>query len=215
MLTLYDYYRSSACYRVRIALQLKGLDYQTKTVHLINNEGEQFGDDYKKINPHCLVPTLLHDVHTLNQSLAIIEYLNELHPAPPFLPIDPLKKAQVRAFALSLASDIHPLNNLRVTKYLTQKLQISEIQKKEWYQHWLSLGLSALEKQLAALNTAKDFCFGNQPTLADICLVPQMYNARRFSCDTSLYPLLKAIDENCRQHEAFIAAEPKEPEIIK
>jgi len=210
MLTLYDYFRSSACFRVRIALNLKRLDYHAIPVHLVNNGGEQFTEKYLKINPQCLVPALQDGDSIITQSLAIIEYLDETYPAPALLPVNSLHKALVRSFALSIAADIHPLNNLRVLKYLTSELTVSEEKKNQWYQHWISLGLTALETQIRSNNMAGDFCFGDTPTLADICLVPQLFNARRFSCDLSSYPELIRIDANCQQLDAFTRAWPIE-----
>lgn len=210
MLKLYDYFRSSACFRVRIALNLKGLDFQVIPIHLVNNDGEQFSEHYQKINPQSLVPALEDSGKVITQSLAIIEYLDDAYPVSPLLPKNAYEKALVRAFALSIAADIHPLNNLRVLKYLRHTLNISEDEKTAWYQHWIKQGLSALEKQIMSHNISGQFCFGNKPTLADICLVPQMYNARRFSCDISAYPNLVRIDENCQSHPAFIKAWPTE-----
>jgi maleylacetoacetate isomerase len=207
MIKLYDYYRSSACFRVRIALNLKNLDHEKITINL-NNEGEQFSDFYQKINPEKLVPAMQNGKHIISQSLAILEYLNEVYPDPPLLPQDVYERALVRSFALSIATDIHPLNNLRILKYLTGELKITDEQKNKWYQHWIQRGLSALEERLIAQNSSGDFCFGDRPTLADICLVPQMYNAKRFSCDLSLYKTLNRINENCEQHEAFNQARP-------
>jgi maleylpyruvate isomerase len=210
MLKLYDYFRSSASFRVRIALNLKGLDYQAIPVHLVNDGGEQFKENYTRINPQSLVPALQVGDNIITQSLAIIEYLDETHPQPALLPANALQKAQVRAFALSIAADLHPLNNLRVLKYLTGQLMVSEEMKNTWYQHWMQLGLTALEKQIQSLQLAGDFCFGDTPTLADICLVPQIFNARRFSCDLNAYPELVRIDANCQRLEAFMNAWPKE-----
>lgn len=207
---LYDYYRSSACFRVRIALNLKGLDYQAVPVHLVNDGGRQFSDAYQKINTQNLVPSLQAGNKIITQSLAIIEYLNDIHPTPALLPGEPYEKALIRSFALSIAADIHPLNNLRVLKYLTNQLGLSEDKKKEWIQHWIAKGLTALEKQLTTYNTSGDFCFGNELTLADICLVPQLYNARRFDCDLGAYPTLVRIDAHCQQSAAILAAWPTE-----
>lgn len=210
MLKLYDYFRSSACFRVRIALNLKGLDYQAIPVHLVNNGGEQFSDEYRKINPQSLVPSLQADDKILTQSLAIIEYLDEIHPTPALLPASPYEKSLTRAFALTIAADIHPLNNLRVLKYLTHEFKLSEEQKTQWYQHWIAKGLSGLEAQLTTQQLSGHFCYGNQPTLADICLVPQLYNARRFACNLDAYPSLVRIDAHCQQHPAFKNAWPVE-----
>ncbi len=210
MMTLYDYYRSSACYRVRIALNLKNLGYEALPIHLVNNGGEQFSASYSTVNPQSLVPALDIDGKILTQSLAIIEYLDETHPTPALLPSDPLLKAQVRAFALTIAADMHPLNNLRVTKYLTEKLHITEAQKTEWYHHWLRKGFFALEQQISKHDKTTTFCFGESPTMADICLVPQMFNARRFQCDVSDFPNLCRIDQHCQQLSPFSLARPLE-----
>ena len=210
MLKLYDYFRSSACFRVRIALQLKKLDYETVPIHLINNGGEQSSEFYQKINPEQLVPAIQDENHTLTQSIAIIEYLDEVYPDPPLLPHTPFEKASVRAFALAIAADIHPLNNLRVLNYLKKELNITDDKKNTWYQHWIAKGLSALEKQLTFSKQSGYFCFGNSPTLADICLIPQLYNAKRFSCDLTPYPILMKIDSYCQTQQAFINAMPKE-----
>lgn len=208
MLKLYDYFRSSACFRVRIALNLKRIDFEAIPVHLVKNGGEQLSDAYRQINPHGLVPALQNGTQILTQSLAIIEYINEVYPEPPLLPSDPYERALARAFALSIAADIHPLNNLRVLNYLIEQMGISNDQKNQWYQHWIKKGLSALEHQLATADKTDTFCFGELPTIADICLVPQMYNARRFACDISAYPLLQRIDMHCQQHPAFAKAWP-------
>lgn len=210
MLKLYDYFRSSACYRVRIALNIKGLDHELIPVHLVNQSGEQFSENYQRINPQSLVPSLQENGEIITQSLAIIEYLNETHPTPPLLPKHPYERALVRSFALAIAADIHPLNNLRVLKYLTGELHLSEEKKLTWYHHWLSKGLQALEKKIISHNLSGHYCFGDIPTLADICLIPQMYNARRFECDLTPYPTLVKIDEYCRKQPAFIKAQPLE-----
>lgn len=210
MLKLYDYFRSSAAFRVRIALNLKGLDYQAIPVHLVKNGGEQHTADYRALNPQGLVPTLQDDDKVITQSLAIIEYLDETHPTPPLLSDDVYQRALIRSFALQIAADLHPLNNLRVLNYLTQELALSDEKKNQWYHHWIHQGLSALEKKLTTLGTETEFCFGNTPTLADICLAPQMYNARRFNCNVDAFPTLVRIDTNCQQHPAFRQAWPKE-----
>lgn len=210
MLKLHEYFRSSASFRVRIALNLKQLSYESVPVHLIDDGGQQFTPAYKALNPHSLVPTFEDNQFILTQSLAIIEYLDERYPHIPLLPSDIHQKSLVRAFALSIAADIHPLNNLRVLRYLKDKLGLSEEEKNSWYQHWLALGLAALEKQLNTSTHRSDFCFGDQPTLADICLVPQLYNARRFDCDLSPYPTLVRIDQHCQSLLAFSNAWPME-----
>jgi len=208
MLTLYNYNRSSASFRVRIALYLKGLDFQDIPIHLLNQGGEQFSPSYQAINPQSLVPTLIENDNIIAQSLAIIEYLDDLYPTPPLLPSDPYQKACIRACALNIIADIHPLNNLRVLQYLTRELGLSEEQKQQWYHHWIATGLSALEKKLSSSPTTGDYCFGNVPTLADICLVPQLYNARRYQCDLTPYPTLVKIDAHCQKAPAFIKAWP-------
>lgn len=210
MLKLYDYFRSSACFRVRIALNLKRLNYEALPIHLLNNGGEQFSAAYQQLNPQSLVPTLEDEGNILTQSLAIIEYLEETHPTPPLLPISPLERAHIRAFALTIAADTHPLNNLRVLKYLTNEFTISEEQKTKWYQHWMSKSLHALEQQVLAANAASAFCFGATPSLADICLVPHLFNARRFNCDLTAFPTLCRIDETCQKLNAFHDARPVE-----
>lgn len=210
MLKLYDYFRSSASFRVRIALNLKGLDYQTIPVHLLNHGGEQFSDAYQQINPQCLVPALQDGNQTLTQSLAIIEYLEESYVSPTLFTDNAYHNALIRSFALTIAADIHPLNNLRVLKYLAHEFNMSDAQKTHWYHHWMAKGLSALEKQLNTHELTGLYCFGNQPTLADICLIPQMYNARRFALDLNPYPTLVTIDKNCQKLAAFMDAFPVE-----
>jgi maleylpyruvate isomerase len=210
MLQLYDYFRSSASFRVRIALNLKGVAYNTLPIHLVNNGGEQHSLDYQSLNPHCLVPTLKDDDKAISQSLAIIEYVDELYPEPNLLPKDPYQKALVRSFALAIIADIHPLNNLRVLRYLTDELGVTEDEKMQWYRHWLTLGLAGLEEQLNTWQCAGQFCFGDTPSLADICLVPQLYNARRFSCDLTSFPTLTQIDSHCQSLPAVKQAWPQD-----
>jgi len=210
MLKLYDYYRSSASFRVRIALNLKEIDYQQIPIHLVNNGGEQFSKVYQAINPQNLVPTLQDGEKIITQSLAIIEYLEDTHPEPSLLPKNPYHRALARSFALMIAADIHPLNNLRVLKFLTDECTINENKKNQWYQHWTAKGLTALETSLTQSSLTGDFCFGNTPTIADVFLIPQMYNAKRFNCDTSAYPLLNRIDAHCQSLLAFSNAWPKE-----
>lgn len=210
-LTLYDYPRSSAAYRVRIALNLKQLEYQSKRVNLL--ESEEASDEYKLLNPQGLVPALLvreagrGDV-VLTQSLAICEYLDELKPTPTILHQDALAKARIRSFVQLICSDIHPLNNLRVLNYLEDELSVNKEAKMTWYRHWITEGFDALEKHLNEDETG-DFCHQNQPTLADICMVPQVYNAKRFDCDLSTYPKIVAIAQRCNQFPAFIKAQPE------
>ena len=204
---LYSYFRSSAAYRVRIALNLKGLRYEYVGVHL--RKGEQRADSYRLINPLALVPALADDRGTFTQSLAIIEYLEERYPQPPLLPEAPEARARVRAIALAIACEIHPLDNLRVLQYLTRTLGVGEDAKNAWYRHWIDLGLSALEAQLATDAATGAFCHGATPTLADVCLVPQLANARRFEIPLEAYPTLLRIESACNALPAFAAAAPE------
>ena len=205
---LYDYFRSSAAYRVRIALNLKGVVPDERTfVHL--RMGNQRAQDYLALNPQGLVPALaLDDGHVLTQSLAIVEYLDETHPEPPLLPADPVARARVRAIALAIACEIHPLNNLRVLNYLTGTIGASTEQKDGWYRYWIDVGFEALEKELARNPETGRFCHGDTPTLADVCLVPQLANARRFAIDLSPYPTLTRIEAACNALPAFADAAP-------
>ena len=205
---LYDYFRSSAAYRVRIALNLKGLAPERSFVHL--RKGNQRAEEYLALNPQGLVPALaLDDGGVLRQSLAIIEYLEETHPQPPLLPRDAVERARVRAIALAIACDIHPLNNLRVLEYLLHTLGVSPQQKDGWYKYWIDVGFEALETQLARERETGRFCHGDAPTLADVCLVPQLANARRMSVDLSPYPTLTRIEAECLALAAFAAAAPE------
>jgi len=207
---LYDYFRSSAAYRVRIALGLKGVDYDSRPVNLA--EGQQKGAGYRMVNPQGLVPMLDIDGHRITQSLAICDYLDARFPKPPFVPKDPADRAHVLEMALTVACDIHPLNNLRVLKYLTGPLEQGEAVKDEWYRHWINEGLTALEAM--ARPRAGAFLFGDKPSLADICLVPQLYNARRFSIPISQFPTLSRADETASAHPAFAAAHPERQEVL-
>ena len=205
---LYDYFRSSASYRVRIALNLKGIDYEHRPISLV--QSEQQAPSYRALNPQGFVPMLEIDGHRLTQSLAIIVYLDQVHRDPPLMPADPAEGAHVRALAMAVACDIHPLNNLRVLKYLRGPLGVSEEDKDEWYRHWVAEGLAALEEM--ARPHAGAFLFGDSPTIADICLVPQLYNARRFSVPLTDYPTLRRADETASAHAAFAAAHPDRQE---
>jgi maleylpyruvate isomerase len=208
---LYNYFRSSAAYRVRIALNLKRLDFEYVAVHLIKSE--QRAESYRALNAQALVPALVDERGTFTQSLAIIEYLDERHPDPPLLPGSAEERARVRAIALAIACDIHPLNNLRVLQYLKDTLGVGEEAKNAWYRHWIELGLSALEAQVAASQQTGLFCHGAAPTLADICLVPQLANARRLPIPLEPYPTLLRIESNCQTIDAFAAAAPaKQPD---
>lgn len=206
---LHTYYRSSASYRVRIALNLKGLQAEEVYVHLSKNGGEQFGAAFDALNPQHLLPVLEDEGMVLPQSLAIIEYLDETRPAAPLLPSDPRGRARVRALSQAIACDIHPLNNLRVLKYLGEQLGVAPEQKDAWYRHWVALGLAALERQLAASPDTGLFCHGDAPTMADCCLVPQLYNARRFECELDAFPTIAAIGERCEAMTAFRDARPE------
>ncbi|HEU4958043.1 MAG TPA: maleylacetoacetate isomerase [Sphingomicrobium sp.] len=205
---LYDYFRSSASYRVRIALNLKGIKYKQQPVSLIN--GAQNDPAYRKLNPQGFVPMLEIDGHRLTQSLSIMVYLDQTHPDPPLMPSDPAEGAHVRSMALAVACDIHPLNNLRVLKYLQGTFGIDDAAKDLWYRHWIEDGLAALEE--IARPRAGAFLFGDSPTIADICLVPQLYNARRFSVPIADYPTLRRADETASAHAAFAAAHPDRQE---
>ena len=204
---LYGYFRSSAAYRVRIALGLKGLPYEYAAVHL--RKDEQSAEAYRLLNPAELVPALVDERGTHTQSLAIMEYLDERYPQPPLLPAAPEARARVRAIALGIACDIHPLDNLRVLRYLVRTVGASEEAKDAWYRHWIDVGLAALETQLARERATGDFCHGDAPTLADCCLVPQLANARRAGVPLDAYPTLVRIDARCRSLPAFAEAAPE------
>jgi maleylpyruvate isomerase len=208
MIKLHTYFRSSAAYRVRIALNLKDLPYEAAPVHLLRDGGEQLQAAYRAINPSALVPTLQDGALTLTQSLAIIEYLEEKYPLNPLLPTDLAGRARVRALAMDIACDIHPVNNLRVLKYLKHELGVADDPKNAWYTHWVRLGLQAFEAQLARSSETGKFCHGDTPTLADCCLVPQIFNAQRFDIDLAPYPTVAAIHARCEELPAFQAAHP-------
>lgn len=205
---LHGYFRSSAAYRVRIALNLKGLSYDQAFRHL--RKGEQSTPDFLALNPQGLVPALEDGGHVLTQSMAIVEYLDETRPEPPLLPRTPLERARVRALAQAVACDIHPVNNLRILAYLRRVLNVSMEQHDAWYRHWIHEGLRGLEGLLKTGGTGR-FCHGDAPTLADICLVPQAANAKRFCSDADLaaYPTVMRIDAACAQLPAFIKAAPE------
>ncbi|SAL25541.1 maleylacetoacetate isomerase [Caballeronia choica] len=205
---LYSYFRSSAAYRVRIALNLKGLDYEYAPVHLLRDGGQQLKPEYRALNPDGIVPTLVDGDEVLNQSLAIIEYLEETHPEPPLLPRAPTDRAFVRAIALQVACEIHPLDNLRVLKYLKHQVKTPEDVKDAWYAHWVEMGFTSLEKRLAGDPRVGALCFGDTPTVADLCLVPQVFNARRFKIDMSRFPTLERIADHADQIDAFQRAAP-------
>jgi maleylacetoacetate isomerase len=201
---LHDYFRSSAAYRVRITLNLKGVEYESRAVDL--REGEQRAPGYRALNPQGFVPTLEIDDRRLTQSLAIIAYLDQTRPDPPLLPEDPADQAHVRAMALTVACDIHPLNNLRVLKYLSGPMRQDEETRDKWYAHWVTEGFEALEAM--AKQHSGSFLFGNSPSMADVCLVPQMYNARRFNVPVANYPTLLRADASANALPAFAEAHP-------
>ena len=205
---LYSYWRSSSAYRVRIALNLKGIEYRQKAIHLVRDGGEQNSPDYRAVNPLGLVPALVHAGHTIVQSMAICEYLDETFKSHPILPEDPVSRSCVRGIAQSIASEIQPLNNLAVLNFLGNKLNQDKDAIKQWYDHWLDRGFSAVEAWLAGPRSGT-FSFGDTPTLADCFLVPQVYNAERYSFDLEPYPNICRITENCRSLPAFEQAAPE------
>ncbi|MCA1928609.1 maleylacetoacetate isomerase [Rheinheimera sp.] len=205
---LHGYWRSSAAYRVRIALNLKGLQVEHCPVHLVKNGGEQHSAAYQQLNPSELVPTLEDGELSLNQSLAIIQYLEDNYPQVSLYPAEPAQKARVMALALDIACDMHPLNNLRVLQYLTGPLALSETQKIQWIKHWMTQGFNALEKRLQ--QTAGLYCFGDRVTVADLCLIPQVYNALRFDVNMADYPFISAIYRRCNELDAFCKAAPEQ-----
>ncbi len=207
MYELYGYWRSSASYRVRIALNLKGLDYTQHTVHLVRDGGEQHQSSFRARNPHGLVPVLSDGQRDFTQSLAILEYLEERHPDPALLPRAPEDRAWVRSVAQTVACEIHPLNNLRVLGYLVNQLGATENAKVAWYRHWVEQGLAVVETHLAAM--PGEYSLGDRPGYLEACLVPQMYNARRFECDLSGCPQAVALDARCLEMEAFRRAAPE------
>jgi maleylacetoacetate isomerase len=207
-LRLYTYFRSSAAYRVRIALNLKGLDYTAVPVHLLRGGGEQHGAAFAELSPARLVPVLEDGAVLLTQSLAIIEYLEEVHPMPPLLPADAASRARVRALALSIACDIHPLNNLRVLRYLKSEFDLDNRQREGWSRHWIQQGFGALERMLADSAQTGSYCHGESPSLADCCLVPQIANAQRLQCPLEDYPTVMRVHDNCLRLSAFARAAP-------
>lgn len=216
MLILYSYWRSSAAYRVRIALNLKGLAYRQVPVHLVRDGGQQHSADYRALNPQELVPLLLDEEAggvRIAQSLAILEYLDEVFPVPSLLPGEPELRAQVRALAMHVACDIHPLNNLRVLQYLSAELGVAEEAKNAWYRHWVERGLAAVEEGLAAFGGR--LSLGQRPGYLEACLIPQLYNARRFGCELSGFPRLLALEDRCLALDAFKAAAPEaQPDAV-
>lgn len=208
-IVLYTYWRSSAAYRVRIGLELKGLAWEARPVQLVREGGEQHLDAYRALNPQQLVPTLLHEGHALTQSLAILEYLDERFPQVPLLPADAAGRARVRALAQLVACDIHPINNLRVMQYLERNLQLPADARTQWTLHWMAEGFAAMEAMLANSSATGTFCHGDRPGLADLCLLPQLYNAHRFGLDLGPYPTLRRIEAACQALDAFDRARPE------
>lgn len=204
---LYGYWRSSASYRVRIALNLKGLTYEYEPVHLVKDGGQQHSEAYRKLNPARLVPTFIDGDVRLNQSLAIIEYLEECYPDTPLLPSAPADKAKARALAYDLACELQPVTNLRVLQYLTGELNCSDEQRSAWIANWVEKSFTAFEQRLTEY--AGDYCYGNSVTLADICLIPQVYNAQRFNLDLTSYPTLMAVHERLQALDAVQQARPE------
>lgn len=208
-LCLYSYWRSSAAYRVRIGLNLKGLPYDIMPVHLLRNGGEQRTPEFREANPQGLVPVLQHGQRTLRQSMAILEYLDEMWPERPLLPATARDRQRVRALAQVIACDIHPLNNLRVLQYLEHEWGVPQAERETWARHWMAEGFAAFEALLHDHPSTGAFCDGEVPTLADCCLVPQVYNARRFGLDLSPYPTITRIEQACLALPAFDAARPE------
>lgn len=204
---LYTFFFSSASFRVRIALNLKGLDYEPEFVNL--RKAEQFDPKYEHLNPQHFVPTLIDGDVVLQQSLAIMEYLEEVYPEPALLPVAAADRARVRAIALGIACDIHPLNNQRVLKYLTSDEMGHDVEERDkWYRHWIAVGLAGIERMLANHPATGKFCHGNLPSMADVCLVPQIFNARRYECPTADYPTVMKIFDSCMELDAFDRAQP-------
>lgn len=207
---LYSYFRSSAAYRVRIALNLKGLGYEYEGVHLLREGGQQLKPEYRAVNPDGIVPALVDDGEILTQSLAIIEYLEETHPEPPLLPQSPADRAFVRSVALQVACEIHPLDNLRVLKYLKHQVKVPDEMKDAWYRHWVEAGFASLEKRLAGDARVGKLTFGDTPTVADLCIVPQVFNARRFGIDLAPFPTIERIADFANGIDAFERAAPEQ-----
>ena len=211
MFALYTYFRSSAAYRVRIGLHLKGLSFESIPIHLLRDGGQQHSEAYKTVNAAGLVPTFQDGDLTLHQSLAILEYLDETHPQSPFLPGNAAQRAFIRSLALDIACEIHPLNNLRVLKQLASQFQADDTIKRAWINHWVSEGFTAFERRIKG--SAGWCCVGDEPTLADIVLVPQVFNAERFGVDLKPYPTIQKVVAHCRAIEAFQLSEPsKQPD---
>lgn len=208
-LKLHSYWRSSAAYRVRIALNLKGLAYETVPVHLVREGGEQHAEAFRELNPQGLVPVLLHGHRVLRQSMAIIEYLDETWPTPPLLPATARDRARVRGLAQAIACEVHPLNNLRVLQFFEHEWNVPQPEREEWVRHWIAEGFAGLERMLADNPSTGGFCEGDVPSMADCLLVPQVYNAQRFGVDLEPYPTIRRINAACLALPAFDAARPE------
>ena len=208
-LQLFSYWRSSAAYRVRIGLNLKGLAHDIVPVHLLHDGGQQHSDVYRSINPQQLVPVLGHGNRRLSQSLAILEYLDEVWPTPPLLPSTSRERHRVRALSQLVACDIHPLTNLRVLQYFEREWNVPQPERDEWVRHWILEGFAAAEAMVAEHPSTGTFCEGNTPSMADCCLIPQVYNARRFGVDMAQFPTLQRIEATCLELPAFDAARPE------
>lgn len=209
-LTLYGYWRSSAAYRVRIALNLKGLAYENRPVHLVRNGGEQHAENYRALNPQEMVPTLLHGQRVITQSLAIIEYLDEVWPdGTLLLPSIPRDRAYARGLALQLACDIHPLGNLRVLQYLEREYAMPQVERENWVRHWVIQGFEAFERAITESPNTAMYCLGDTPGLVDVCLIPQVYNAQRWRVPMDRYPTIRRIHEACQKLTAFQRAAPE------
>lgn len=206
---LYGYFRSSAAFRARIALNLKGIKPELRFVHLLKDGGQQHTPEFKALNPQELIPALCHDGHTITQSLAIIEYLNEIVPVPPLLPKDAYGRARCREIAYVVACDIHPVNNLRVGQYMKRKFDKTDEDVFDWHRHWITVGFDALEKMLSSSKDTRAYCHGDTPTIADICLIPQVANARRVKMEIGTWPTIARIEANALANPAFDAALPK------
>jgi maleylacetoacetate isomerase len=207
---LYSYWRSSAAYRARIALNLKGLEYEIVPVHLTENGGEQHGSEFRAINPQELIPVLIDRSRVIRQSMAIIEYLEEAYEGErKLLPATARERSRVRGLAYIIACDIHPLNNLRVMQYLEREFNTPQVERERWTQHWIREGFSAFEQLLSDNPSTGEFCEGDEPTMADVCLVPQVYNAKRWSVDLSPFPQIQRIADNCQKLDEFERAKPE------
>lgn len=215
MIKLYGYWRSTAAYRVRLALNIKQVSYSQQSVHLVKDGGGQHKPEYQSINPQGLVPTLVDDGIAIGQSLAILEYLEEKYPQRSLLPTTPVKRALARQLCQIIACDLHPLNNLRILKYLTNELSVSDDDKSKWYHHWLAQGFEAFDKLLAKNDLKGPYCLGGELSIADVCLIPQMYNAERFDFSMDAYPRLQKINQNCLKLTRFQDAIPEnQPDAV-